>query len=474
MSKTPPLMKHQKETVGLLGREARVLDFSDPGTGKTRAHLHGFEKGTRGQVSLVVAPKTLLESAWGEDIWKFYPWLTYSIAWAHNREAAFDAPADIYLINTDGVKWLASQPKRWFSKHFGKNANLIIDESPAFKHQTSDRSKAMRKVAEYFPYRTALTGTPNSNSITDVHHQVRIIDDGKRLGTRFSSFRSAVCVPQQVGPRPEHVRWVDKPMAEQAVAGMLADITIRHRFEDCVDIPPTFERFIPYAPANNLIRMYNELEEETLIELSNGKTLSAVNAAVLRNKLLQLASGAVYLEDGSYTVVDEGRYELILDLVKERKHSLVFFSWQHQKEGLVKQAKKNKISFEVIDGKVTRKGERERITKAYQEGAYQTLFVHPETAAHGLTLTRGTTVIWASPTYRADYFKQGNHRILRKGQSQKTEIIKIQALNTIEKYVYEDVLSPKTERMVNFLSIMEKRRDERQGTKAPKTRANAA
>lgn len=459
------LMAHQKVTVELLQREPRVLDFSDPGTGKTLAHLYGIHK--RGTPALVVAPKSLLDTAWAGDLEKFFPQMRYSIAWAECREEAFQVPAEVYLINPDAAKWLAAKPKRWFTKIFGNQPTLVIDESTVFKHARSERSKAMKKVVQHFHYREALTGTPNSNTITDIWHQVLLIDDGKRLGTRFSPFRNAVCYPEQVGPRPEHVRWVDKPMAEEAVAGLLADITVRHAFEDCIDIPESFERIVEYRPSEKLMRAYTDLEKEALLLLKEGE-VDAINGGVLRNKLLQIASGAVYT-NATYAVLDTGRYELIADLVEERSHSLVFFEWEHQRDGLIKEAQKRKLSFEVIDGKVTQKGARKGIVDKFQRGELQALFLHPETAAHGLTLTQGNTVIWASPTYRADHYKQGNHRVLRRGQKQKTEIIKIAARGTVEDIVYE-MLGSKTSRMINFLDIATKFKEQRHEGKARKPR----
>ncbi len=47
----------------------------------------------------------------------------------------------------------------------------------------------------------------------------------------------------------------------------------------------------------------------------------------------------------------------------------------------------------------------------FQSGKIRALFAHPQSAGHGLTLTKGTTTIWTSPTYNAEHYKQFNHRI---------------------------------------------------------------
>jgi len=96
---------------------------------------------------------------------------------------------------------------------------------------------------------------------------------------------------------------------------------------------------------------------------------------------------------------------------------------------------------------------RETIIKAYQAGFFQTLFLHPQTGAHGLTLTKGTATIWSSPIYQADFLKQGFHRIVRGGQTLKTETLLIEAVGTVEHAVY-DRLNQKTKRMVNLLEML--------------------
>lgn len=448
-STAKPFWKHQKASLNVYKSQERVLDASDPGTGKTRVALHAwYERRVKGGgCLLVLAPRTLLQAAWGTDLEEYFPEIRYSVARAENREAAFNADADVYITNIDAVKWLAKRPKKFFAKF----DTLIVDELTFYKHRTSDRSKAAASIKDHFTYRAGLTGTPNSNSILDVWHQVYLLDDGKRLGTKFFAFRQATCTSEQIGPKAEHVQWIDKPGAEMAVANLLSDISIRHEFEKCMDIPPNQERFMVYEPSPKLMKHYRQMEKEALLILKE-KVVNAVNAAVVRNKLLQIASGAVYTGDESYEFLDDGRYEFIVDIAAKRKHSVIFFNWRHQRDGIAKFAKARGVEFEVIDGSVSDK-RREEIRKAYQKGFYQTLLLHPDTGAHGLTLTKGTATIWSSPVYRADFLKQGLHRIYRGGQTKRTETIKTEARGTCERRVYERV-GEKSGRMTNFLEVL--------------------
>jgi SNF2 family DNA or RNA helicase len=427
-----------------------VFDVSDPGTGKTFVRIKGFQKRRKkgGGCLLVLAPRSLLRSVWVNDIAKFAPDLRVSVADANNRAEAFAEDVDVYVTNVDAVKWLAEQKPAFFKRF----SELVVDESTAYKHHTSQRSKAAAKIAKHFDYRCCMTGTPNGNTITDIWHQVQILDEGKRLGFSFYKFRDAVCQPTQVGRSAQAVRWNDKEGAEEAVFGLLSDIVVRHKFEDCVDIPANHTYSIDYDLSPKQMRAYFEMEQTQMLTLK-GKmpSILAINAAAVATKLLQISSGAVYDGTGKYTVVDTARYEMILDLVEQRKHSLCFFFWKHQRDALVAEATKRKVKFAVIDGGTSDR-DRDEIVKGYQAGVYQTIFAHPKSAAHGLTLTKGTATIWPCPTYDLEIFKQGSKRQHRMGQTQKTETIVVVAKGTLEEKVYE-LMQGKNERMTNLLDL---------------------
>ena len=452
----PPPWDHQLKTLELGKQTPVVFDTSDPGTGKTRGHIDMFTwRAAKGETekALILCPKTLMAAAWAADLRKFAPGVTYSIAYAENREKAFDVDAQVYILNIDGVKWLAKKTKTWMEKKFGKNATLIIDEITAFKNHNSQRSRAAKKIAKYFKYRAGLTGTPNPNSVTELWHQVLLLDDGERLGRVYTGFRNATQVPRMEG---RFTKWEDKPDANMVVGYMLKDISIRHQFESVMSVPENYTRFVDYEMPPKLWKQYEQLKEQAILELEEGD-VTAVNAAVLANKLLQLTSGAVYGEDGVPRILDDSRYELVSDLVAERDHSVVFFSWKHQRDCLVQMAKSRGIEYEVIDGTVSN-ARRNEIVEEYQEGKLQAIYLHPRTGAHGLTLTRGRATIWASPRYEADFLKQGIHRVYRGGQTKKTENINVRAVGTMETSVY-DKQGSKFERMTDLLAILKGNND---------------
>lgn len=441
--------KNQQQSIDFFRNQPRGLDLSDAGTGKTRTQIDLFaeRRANGGKCALVIAPKSLLEAAWGDDIEKFAPELKVSFAYAQNRKKAFELDADIYITNTDATNWLVKQPASFFERF----DTLIIDEISAFKHRTSKRSKSLAKIKKYFTYRYGLTGTPNSNSILDIWHQAFVIDDGERLSDEFFRFRASTTAPRQVGPSPQMVKWEDKPGADIAVADLLADISVRHRLEECQDIPENHMYKVPFILPPELRKAYDEMEKHALLMLQSGEIIDAVNAAVVTQKLLQIASGAIYDQSNRIVNLEDSRYQLVCDLVTARNHSVVFFIWKHQGQALAKLFKENGIPYCTIDGDTKDKA---KIVREFQQGYYQVCLIQPQSGAHGLTLTKATTAIWSSPTYNLELFIQGNHRIYRAGQTRKTETILINARGTIESRVYQ-ILSAKGERQMSFLQMLQ-------------------
>ena len=445
-----PQFKHQTASVDKFRNIHKGLDLSDPGTGKTRVQIDLFDerRAAGSGCALVIGPRSLLEAAWVEDIKEFAPHRTTSVAYAKNRSKAFATDVDFYITNTDATKWLAKQNKAFFAKF----DTLIIDELSGFKHRTSLRSRSLRKILTHFKYIYGLTGTPNTNNITDIWHQAFIVDNGDRLGTNYHRFQFTVATPIQTGRDAKMVKWVDKPGASQAVADLLSDIAVRYTLEECHDLPENRVFHVPYTLPPHQMKAYLEMEKHAIHITQSGEVVNAVNAAVLGTKLLQIASGAVYDEFSTTVHIEDGRYQLISDIVAARPHSIVFFSWKHQKEALERKFKKDGIPYCVFDGTVN-DTDRIKLVKEFQAGLYQTAIAHPITAAHGLTLTKGVASIWCGPTHNLEHFIQGNRRIYRAGQTKKTETILVTAKHTIENKVYAN-LTGKNVRQLDFLSII--------------------
>jgi SNF2 family DNA or RNA helicase len=128
------------------------------------------------------------------------------------------------------------------------------------------------------------------------------------------------------------------------------------------------------------------------------------------------------------------------------------FNWTHQRDLIAKELKKRKLDYAVIDGSV-KDEDRTAAVKQFQDGKLRAMLIHPQSAGHGITLTRGVATIWASPTFNAEHWVQANGRVRRAGQTKRTEVIKIAASGTREEQVYER-LEGKLEGMDALMTLL--------------------
>jgi len=103
-------------------------------------------------------------------------------------------------------------------------------------------------------------------------------------------------------------------------------------------------------------------------------TINAVHAGARVKKLLQLVSGGVYDEDGNVQYLHQERYDIVMQLVSTRAHSIVAFNWKHERDALIALAEKQNITYDLIDGSVPAH-KRSDIVERFKQAKYKYCFV---------------------------------------------------------------------------------------------------
>jgi len=283
------LYEHQKETVNFLKNHPRALVTSTCGTGKTISILETWHKHLNGHM-LVIAPKSTLGPVWGNDCKNYYPQVSIGI---FDRKFTKDPDYIYNLLWENKIVVINIEAVNLVLKHTPvlaeKFSTLVIDEFTSIKNRTAKRSKNVAKLVMFFKYRYFLSGTPTPNGIMDIWHPAYCCDDGIRLGSNFFYFRNSVCQPVSRGYHQQFTEWTEIPGAADVVASTLKDITIRHVLEDVVDMPKRIYRTLEVEMPDKLYKAYQELKQTAILELSTDNVVTAVNKAVLGNKLLQAA-----------------------------------------------------------------------------------------------------------------------------------------------------------------------------------------
>jgi SNF2 family DNA or RNA helicase len=418
---------HQKVTAEFLTANPKAFCFNEQGTGKTASVIWAVDYlmsiGLVKRV-LVICPLSIMKSAWQQDLFKFAIHRTVSVAYgaARKRKEILGVGSEFVVINFDGVNIVKKEILA------GGFDLIVVDEASAYKNAQTSRWKDLRDLTKVIKGLWMLTGTPAAQSPVDAYGLAKLVNP-KGVSPFFGQFRDSVM------NKITDYRWIPKPNAQQIVHTALQP-AIRFEKTDCLDLPPiTFvERDAPLTPQQ--IKFYNILKKQLLIEAA-GEEISAVNAAVAMNKLLQIAGGAVYTDTGEVVEFDvSNRLNVVQEVIEESSHKvLVFVPFTHTIELLQKHLVKHNITCDVINGSVS-VNKRSDIVKQFQEQPEpKVLIIQPKAASHGLTLTAANTIIWYAPCTSVETYLQANARIDRPGQVNNMTVVHIKG-SPVESRMY--------------------------------------
>jgi len=185
-----------------------------------------------------------------------------------------------------------------------------------------------------------------------------------------------------------------------------------------------------------LLAFLKRLKKEFLIEAA-GQEISSVNAAANMTKLLQISGGAVYTDDKKVVEFDiSPRLKELHEVIDQTSHKLlVFVPYRHTILIVAEYLTKIGITNSVINGSVS-KAERTTIIKEFQNAEDpRVLVIQPQSASHGVTLTRADTVVFWSPVMSVETYVQCIARIQRVGQKNNMTVVHLQG-SEIEKRMY--------------------------------------
>lgn len=301
---------YQRDIIEFIHKRERCAVWAGMGTGKTATTLLALDYLSAVDDNifpvLVIAPLRVALSTWPDEVakWENFSHLkvvpiTGTLA---QRERALRLKADIYTTNYENLLWLAQQGlDHWPFR------TVVADEFTRLKsfrlRGGSKRAGALREYAHRDIQRfIGLTGTPSPNGLTDLWGQTWFLDRGARLGRSFSAFEDRWFTTGWDGYSLE-----PKGHAQKEIEDLLSDICLTvkglpvnepiHNVIE-VDMPPSARK------------LYDQMEDEMFVALGE-EGVEAVNAATKTGKLLQMANGAVYLDEEAAKVGSAARWQEI-------------------------------------------------------------------------------------------------------------------------------------------------------------------
>ena len=424
---------HQRETAAFLTLNQRCLVLNEIGTGKTQSALWAADyliKTKKVKKVLILSPLSTLERVWGDGIFTGLVHRRFVVlhGTAEKRMKLLRTEADFYIINHDGFNIIKEECHGIFDL-------VIVDEAAVLRNPSTQRFKIFRRWIDNNPQARLwlMTGTPTPNDPTDAWALAKLVGSPYCTKT-FTAFREQVMM--KIGqwkfvPRPESVDIV-KHILQPAV---------RYTRDECFDLPETIIQTRQVELTADQKKHYTQMLRHFVTEMAaervTGGTITAVNEAVKIQKLVQIACGVAYGDDGQNILLDcSPRINLVKEVIEEAGEKVILFVPLTGTLHMLEKELSKHWTVGVVNGEVS-STQRNKIFHDFQHNKDpHVLIAHPGTMAHGLTLTSASTIIWYGPINSNEIYVQANGRIERIGKRNVSNVIHIEATD-LEHKMYE-------------------------------------
>lgn len=417
------LFNHQKELLVKAKDRPYYAMLWQPGLGKTLGVLKLIEerkaRNPRLRV-LYVCPATLIENV-QDEVQKFTKLTALSVVGSKkHRLIILDRPADIYIINYEGMRILdACLAARKFDL-------VVFDESHALKNHTSLQSKAGFRVAMSCPQRIIMTGTPIMNSPLDIYGQYRCLSPDL-FGMSFYQFRARYAIMGGFLGK-QVIKYINQDRLK-ALTLSCADYRTK---EECLDLPPKLYETVRVDLLPEQARMYKQLKEQFITSCKE----QVVTAPVMLTRLMrfsQIAAGFYKTIEGKEVSYEKNpKHEWLIEWLKETQaKTVVFVRFIHELKSLEEALQRSGIGYVSVYGGTE---DRIAVVRRYNSSPDLQVFIGQiDTAGQGINLQSASYCVFLSNNYSFGDREQAESRIHRAGQVAKNcTYIDVVARGTID------------------------------------------
>lgn len=404
------LRSYQVAIINKIIQIPKVAIWAEMGLGKTRCVIESLKILQR-PVTLVVAPKMVAETVWEQEFekWDSVSRVVVIRGDVKKREALAEFPADVYVISRDNIDW--------FWQRYGMKKCfdvIVIDEASSFKNASAKRWKALKNYTLSATRVVELTGTPASNGYVDLWAQVFLLDSGKRLGRYITHYKEKYFT----GPVINGYRIYKTPLrgAVEEINRLLQDITFSLKAADNLKLPEKIENVIQLNMDKKMERCYKKMKKSYVLT----QEITAANAAVLTQKLSQLANGFAYDEHKNIVEFSRDKLEYLKEIIETATENILIYAI----------FKRDILEIEKLGAVNLNTPER---IKEFQRGEIKVAVAQPASIGMGVNLqSGGHTIIWYSLPWSLEIYQQANARLYRQGQEHTVTINHMVMNNTIE------------------------------------------
>ena len=424
------LRPYQNEAADFLFANDRAMILAPVGAGKTAVTLTALQDMIRhGHINrvLVLAPLRVVKKVWPVErpLWAINLTMSLAVGTPKQRLQALQANTHIVVTNYDNLQWLALQKLNFDA--------IVFDELTRLKNPSGARFKALTKVIEPMRVRWGLTGSFTSNGLEDVFGQCKIVDQNL-LGRSKGAFMQQyfVCTNRDFGD------WAPRKGSLEQVMRRIKPATFLLEPGDYKDkLPPC--HVVELRCEIDDRQPYETMKRDFVVDFPDAQAVAA-NAAVVTNKLQQMASGFVYdttklasAMPGKFTVTKKAvwfsshKFDLLHDLLEENQHANTILVYQFEEE--LAEIKRRYPQVQTLDDVDA--------VERWNKGLVELMAIHPKSAGHGLNLQYGGSCIaFISLPWSLELYEQTVGRLHRSGQLREVWVYILMAQRTVDEKIW--------------------------------------
>lgn len=434
--KTKPY-KHQDEAfqIGVAADQTALL--MEQGTGKTLSAIavagHRYQAGQIRKL-LVVAPLSVI-SVWEDEFRKHAQFDHQLVSIASTKENKRKEKLDslrgvdglqVLVINYEATWRCIDLLTKW------QPDMVVADESQKIKNGRAKQSKAVHKLGDQASYKLVLTGTPITQGPLDVWSQYRFLNPDI-FGRRYLSFRDRYATMGGYGG----YQVVGYRNLEE-LAKKAHSIAYRVTKAEALDLPDTIDQEIRVTLAPETRKLYQQMEEEFLVQFSDTEIAKAPIILTQLLRLQQITGGFLPVENGQVKEFDSAKLDALKELLQdlpENKKVVIFARFLSEIKAIKKVSEELGRNPEELTGST---GNRGWHIRRFQEMlSVKDIVVQTQTGGLGITLTAADTAVFYSTTFSYADYDQAKARFHRINQKNTVTYIHILAGGTIDEQVLE-------------------------------------
>jgi SNF2 family DNA or RNA helicase len=458
-----PPYEWQKKLLELSIREKDVAVLADMGTGKTKGVVdclrYKYSQYKAMKKTLIISPLVTLFN-WKNEFLKNSRINARHILVLHGstdkklkvfEEGTRGTEPAIVIMNYESMisPKIVAAIKKWAPEI------LVLDESHYVKSHKAKRSKAIHDLSLTCEHRFIMSGTPMTNSVTDIFMQFLILDNGATFGKNFFTFQRTYMYDKNAHWSHLHNHfpdWKPRPEMLEQLQQKIYSKAIRVTKEECMDLPPFIQIVHEVELSPSQKKYYKAMEDDyvTFVEEANQKGISVATTALTRAlRLQQIVTGYAKLDDGTeIEIEDNPRLSALEELISalHSQHKVIVwcaFINNYKQIGQLLQALK--IPHVFITGEENL-SEKEKAMSAFNtDETIRVAVCNRKAAGIGVNLVAASYSIVYSRNFSLEQELQSRDRNYRGGSQIHERIVKIDlcAKDTVDEDVTKSLIEKK-------------------------------